>query len=120
MCIRDVSGIIVCVSDRIFNQKWTLYNDNENESDNADEDNPDIPKSKLRKVNINLDNAFPSRRALNCCFKGAAFVDLLIVAGIMLNKDDKNFAVMVGGTNIAARRHLHDMKTEHISVSGLI
>ena len=51
----------MCEAKIIFDEKLTLYKDEENESDGGEEENSDVPKSKLKKPVINLDNVFPSR-----------------------------------------------------------
>ena len=121
--LRDLSGIIVHVANIIFDQKWKLQNELNEEGDGEmsdeeeeTEDNPEFVRPKLRKVNTDLENVFPSRRSLNRYLQDASYMNLRMVADILLNKDDKVVTVGVDDTVKAAGRRLLDVKTDHITV----
>ena len=123
--LRDLSGIIVHVANIVFDQKWKLQDEVNEEGDgemsdeeDISEDNPDVTKPKRRKVNRNLENVFPSRRSLNRYLQDASYLNLRMVAEIMLSKNDNVVTVGIDDTVKAAGRRLYDVKTDHITVSG--
>ena len=127
---RDLSGIIVHVANIIFDQKWKLQDEHNEESDgeisdgeiyddqDKNDNNLEASKPKRRKVNTKLENVFPSRRTLNRYLQDASYLNLRMVADIMLSKTDEVMTVGIDDTVKAAGRRLYDVKTDHITVSG--
>jgi len=52
------------------------------------------------------------------CMEDASYMNLKMVAEVMLNKEDQVVTVGVDDTTKAAGRRLYDVKTDHIAVAG--
>ena len=74
------------------------------DEEDINENNPDVTKPKRRKVNRNLENVFPSRRSLNRYLQDASYLNLRMVAEIMLSKNDNVVTVGIDDTVKAAGR----------------
>ena len=96
----------------ISDQKLTLYRDDESENDSGEEDSIAAPKSKLRKVDINLENVFSKQKDSELLLRRFIPLESLMIVEIKEKKDDKTFTVRIDDTIKAAGRHLYDVKSK--------
>jgi len=120
--VNDLMGIIVSVANGIFDQEWqlTTEDDEDEEERKHDESDETTMTAKRRRVNTDIDNdnVFPSRRTLMRYVEDASYMNLKMVAEVMLNKEDQVVTVGIDDTTKAAGRRLYDVKTDHITVAG--
>ena len=88
-------GIVVSVANGIFEQEWQLTREGDEDEEENMHDELELDETtmtaKRRRVTTDLDNdnLFPSRRTLMWYVEDASYMNLKMVAELMLNKEDK-------------------------------
>ena len=123
---NDVAGIIIKTANIIFGQNWTrhaLLEDGEDDFSDSDSET-DLEKAaenakKRRKSAKDLTKVFPSNRSIDKYLEDASYLNLLMAAEYIVNKDDTD-VVTVGldDTTKAAGHRAFDVKTDHITITG--
>ena len=96
---NDVAGIIIKTANIIFGQKWSCDTLLDDAVDDISDSDPEIDgdneetgaETKKRcKSSKDLTYTFPSNRSIDRYLEDASYINLLMVADYLINKDDTN------------------------------
>jgi len=95
--------MVVAVANGSFGQQWQL---NEEDEDEEERSNDTTVPVKRQKLTTNCENVFASRRALMRYLQDASYMNLKMIAEMMMNKDDQVVINDVDDTTKAAGRRI--------------